>query len=193
MPDWPIALRHAQVEDMVAVIRLIEEAAKWLRDKGTDQWARPWPSRAGRDSRVLASLRQGKTWIGWDNGIPAATITADPEDDPYWPEEFLRDRAVYVHRLVVGRPYRGAGLGAALLDWAGNSGRRDYGARWIRVSAWTTNLGLHAYYRRQGFSECGFHPDDGYPSGARFQKPTAGLRAPGTALFRELLSAGQRV
>jgi ribosomal protein S18 acetylase RimI-like enzyme len=186
MPDWPIALRHATAQDMVAVIRLIEEAAKWLRDKGTDQWARPWPSRAGRDSRVLASLRQGKTWIGFDNGIPAVTITADPEDDPYWPQEFLRDRAVYVHRLVVGRHYKGVGLGAALLDWAGNRGRRDYGARWIRVSAWTTNLGLHAYYRRQGFSACGFHPDDGYPSGARFQKPTAGLAAPGTALFTEM-------
>jgi GNAT superfamily N-acetyltransferase len=178
-------IRRATADELDVVIGLVEETADWLRSMGTDQWARPWPSRAGRDSRILASLHQGKTWIGWDNGIPAATITADPEDDPYWPDEFLRDRAVYVHRLVVGRPYKGVRLGAALLDWAGRTARRDYGARWIRVSAWTTNLGLHAYYRRQGFSPCGSHPDDGYPSGARFQKPTASLPASGSTLFRE--------
>lgn len=185
MPDWPIALRRASARDMPAVIGLIEEAAEWLRGKGTDQWNRPWPNRAGRDSRILAALRAGKTWIAWDNDVPAATITADPEDDPYWPEEFLRDRAVYVHRLVVRLPYKRVGLGAALLDWAGRTAEQDYGARWIRVSAWTTNLGLHAYYRRQGFSACGFHPDDGYPSGARFQKPTDQIVASGPTLFRQ--------
>ena len=86
---------------------------------------------------------------------------------------------------MVGRPYKGVGLGAALLDWAARIARRDYGARWIRVSAWTTNLRLHEYYRRQGFSACGFHPDDGYPSAARFQKPTAHIPGSDPALFRE--------
>jgi GNAT superfamily N-acetyltransferase len=185
MPDWPIALRPGTLGDMAVTTQLIEEAAEWLRDKGTDQWAKPWPNQAGRDSRILASLREGKTWMGWDDDIPAATITADPDDDPYWPEEFLLDRAVYVHRLVVARPYKGVGLGSALLDWAGRVAKRDYDARWIRVSAWTTNLDLHDYYRRQGFSPCGNHPDDGYPSGARFQKSTAFIPDRGSALFRE--------
>jgi GNAT superfamily N-acetyltransferase len=192
MPDWPIGLRRAVVDDIEVIIELIEDAAAWLRGKGTDQWARPWPNRAGRNSRILTSLSQGKTWIGWDNGIPAATITSDPEEDPYWPDDLRREPAVYVHRLVVGRPYQGAGLGAALLDWAGWTARRAYGARWIRVSAWTTNAGLHAYYRRQGFELCGFHADDSYPSAARFQKPAALIPAPGPGLFRESEPPGPR-
>jgi Acetyltransferase (GNAT) family len=185
MADWPIALRRATVDDLTVVIRLIEEAAEWLRGRGTDQWARPWPNRAGRDSRILAALSQGKTWIGWDDSAPAATITADPDEDPYWPDDLLHDPAVYVQRMVVRRPYRGVGLGATLLDWAGWTARRDHGARWIRVSAWTTNTGLHAYFQRQGFLPCGSHADDGYPSAARFQKPTALLPTSGFALFRE--------
>jgi hypothetical protein len=192
MPQWPIALRRATVDDMGVAIRLIEEAAEWLRDKGTDQWARPWPNRAGRDRRILASLNQGKTWIGWDEGIPAATITADPDEDPYWPDDLRRESAIYVHGLVVCRPYRGAGLGAALLGWASWTGRRDHGARWIRVSAWTTNASLHAYLGRQGFLPCGFHPDDGYPSRARFQKSTAPIPAPVPDLFRESWPPGPR-
>jgi GNAT superfamily N-acetyltransferase len=185
MPDWPLALRRASVNDMGIVIRLIDEAAEWLRGKGTDQWAMPWPNRAGRDGRILASLSQGKTWIGWQDRIAAATITADPDHDPYWPDDLRRDPAVYAHRLIVSRPFKGVGLGAALLDWAGRSARDDYGALWIRVSAWTSNTALHAYYRSLGFVPCGFHPDDGYPSAARFQKPTALIQASDSGLLTE--------
>jgi len=192
MPDWPITLRRGTVDDLGTIIRLIEEAAEWLRDKSTDQWARPWPNRAGRDSRILASLSEGKTWIGWDDAVPAATITADPDEDPYWPDDLRREPAIYVHRLIVRRPYSGVGLGAALLDWAGWTARRDHGARWVRVSAWTTNVGLHGYYQGQGFERCGFHPDDGYPSRARFQKSTAPIPAPGPDLFRESWPPGPR-
>jgi GNAT superfamily N-acetyltransferase len=192
MPDWPITLRRAAVEDMGVAVKLIEEAAEWLRDKGTDQWARPWPNRAGRDSRILESLSQGKTWIGWDDAIPAATITADPDEDPYWPDDLRREPAVYVHRLVVRRRYKGAGLGAALLDWVGWTARRAYGARWVRVSAWSTNTGLHGYYQNQGFRQCGFHADDGYPSGARFQKPTPPCPPSGPDLFRVSWTPGPR-
>ena len=192
MPDRPIALRHATVDELGLIVLLLEEAAEWLRGKGTDQWARPWPNRAGRDSRILASLSQDKTWVGWDDAVPAATITADPTADPYWPDDLRREPAVYVHRLVVRRPYSGVGLGAALLNWAGWTARRDHGAQWIRVSAWTTNTGLHDYYRRQGFVACGFHPDDGYPSRARFQKPTEPIPADGPSLFRGLFRESWR-
>lgn len=185
MPDVPLALSRATDDvDMAVIIRLIQEAADWLRTKNTDQWARPWPDRTGRDSMIRAAIGQGKSWICWDNGTPVATITADRDGNPYWPEEDRAEPSVYVHRLVVSRQYAGAGLGAALLDWAGCSARREHGAKWIRVSVWTTNHRLHAYYQRQGFSLCGFHPDDGYPSAARFQKPTADISAAGSALFR---------
>jgi GNAT superfamily N-acetyltransferase len=187
MPDWPLALLQAKDEDadLAVILQLIQEAAGWLQAKKIDQWAKPWPNRADRDSRIQAGLRQGKSWICWDDGTPAATITADPDEDPYWSEEGGTEPAVYVHRLVVSRQYAGSGLGGALFDWAGRTARREHGARWIRVSAWTTNHRLHAYYRGQGFSQCGFHPDDGYPFAARFQKPTARISPVDSGLFRQ--------
>ncbi len=157
---------------MARITGLIDEAAEWLPSKNTDQWAKPWPSLAGRDSRILASLRAGKTWICWGHGAAAATLTTDPDPDPYW-SHHPPSPAVYVHRLVVARAYGGLGLGAALLNWAGRTGRLAHGANVMRISAWTTNVGLHDYYRRQGFSLRGFHPDDGYPSRARFEKLTS--------------------
>jgi GNAT superfamily N-acetyltransferase len=188
MPDWPLALsRSTAVEaDLAVIVRLIQEAADWLQTQDTDQWAKPWPDQAGLESRIWAGLGQGKSWICRDGAIPAATITADPDVDPYWTGSGQPESAIYVHRLVVSRQYAGTGLGAALLDWAGRTGRREHGARWIRVSAWTTNRRLHAYYRKQGFSLCGYHPDDGYPSGARFQKRTADIPLAESALFQQI-------
>lgn len=173
MPVWPLTLGRAETVDMARIIGLIDEAADWLGRKNTDQWAKPWPNRTSRDSRILASLHAGKTWICWDRGIAAATLTTDPDPDPYWPPHHPARPAVYVHRLVVARGYAGLGLGAALLNWAGRTGRLAHDANVVRISAWTTNLGLHDYYYRQGFSLQGFHPDNGYPSRARFEKLTS--------------------
>jgi GNAT superfamily N-acetyltransferase len=162
MTRWPLALRRASEHDLGVIVRLIEDAAAWLGTKNTDQWARPWPSRTGRDGRILADLRRGRTWIGWDGAAPAATVT-----------------------VVVDRSYARVGLGAELLNWAGRTGRRDHGAIWIRVNAWTTNRQLHAYYRRQGFSLCGLSVDDSYPSAALFHKPTRHIKATSRGLFIE--------
>src|SRR5450759_28644 len=164
------ALRRATERDHEVIIRLIDAAAEWLRTKNTDQWEQPWPSVEDRSHRIVKDIRLDKTWIAWDGGLPAATITIDSAHSPVWPAEKIRDRAVYVCRLVVNRSHSGQGLGAALLDWAGLRAMRRHAARWVRVDVWTTNKALHAYYRRQGFGSCGVSREiDHYPAAALFQ------------------------
>jgi hypothetical protein len=75
-------------------------------------------------------------------------------------------------------------LGGQLLDWAGWKAWREHQALWVRLNAWTTNQRLHDYYRRQGFEFCGYSPDEGYPTGAMFQRP-ADARPPEPTLFWE--------
>jgi GNAT superfamily N-acetyltransferase len=157
---------------MGRIVCLIEDAGAWLRSQGIDQWNRPWPTRAGRDSRIEAHLKAHKTWIAWDGDRPAATFAADTRPDAYWPPPEQREPAVYVHRLVVDRGYAGHGLGAALLDWTALQARRCHGAVWIRLNVWTTNEKLHRYYERIGFRRCERGIDDGYPSAALFQRRT---------------------
>ena len=185
MGRLPLILRRATKANIDDIIGLIEERAKWLEEQNKDQWRRPWPNRAARDGRILAGLRADKTWICWDNGTAAATITADPEPNMAWPDTFRDEPAIYVHRLVVGLEYAHRDLGGRLLDWAGWNGWRDHGAVWVRLTAWTTNFELHAYYRKQRFDFCGRHPDDGYPSGVMFQKPTELAKPPDPGLFLE--------
>ncbi|HEX7270228.1 MAG TPA: GNAT family N-acetyltransferase [Streptosporangiaceae bacterium] len=185
MGELPLVLGRSHERDHDAIIGLIDAAAEWLRTKNTDQWAQPWPSEDDRNHRIRRDLIAGRTWIAWQGGIPAATITADRAINPIWPAETRREPAVYVCRLVVSRAFAGRGLGAALLDWAGLSARRCHGARWTRVDVWTTNTALHGYYLRQGFKFCGFSEAFGYyPSAALFQKETGRVRPAGQPPFR---------
>jgi GNAT superfamily N-acetyltransferase len=185
-PKLSLVLRRAVESDFAVIVDLSNEASQWLRTKNTDQWAHPWPDRTQRDQRIMTAIRAGRTWTLWDGDQPAATITASPADDGIWPEESRGEPAVYVSRLVVRRLYAGNALGAQLLDWAGLRASSEYGARWIRVDAWTTNTELHNYLRRLGFDFSGFSQISDYPSAALFQKPTDQIRPPKTPLYREL-------
>lgn len=148
---YPFALRRATPEDLPDVRRLVRDVAKWLRtSKDTDQWAKPWPTREGRDQRLLAGLEKGETWIVWDGDTPAATVTiATRANTAVWSnpahECNLSEPAVYVHRLITARDYAGRGLGAELIDWAGLRGQRLYDAKWIRIDVWSSNTALHDY------------------------------------------------
>jgi GNAT superfamily N-acetyltransferase len=185
MDELPLTLRRADLDDHDVIVGLIDAAAEWLRTKNTDQWSQPWPSEEDRRHRILHDLIAGKTWIAWDGGTPAATITTDPAQNPVWPAESRDEPAVYVTRMVVSRAFAGRGLGAALLDWAGLRARCLHGARWVRVDVWTTNTALHAYYRRQGFVFCGFsNTSRYYLSVALFQKETGLIQPTGQTLFR---------
>jgi hypothetical protein len=113
-----------------------------------------------------------------DDGLPVATITCRPHGSPrLWTQSQRSDLAVYVSRLIVSRSYAGSGLGAELINWAGKWARQQYGARWIRIDVWTTNIALHSYYKRQEFRFLKFCEDAEYPSAALFQKATASSEA----------------
>jgi GNAT superfamily N-acetyltransferase len=181
---------------------LVREAVEWLRtSKDTDQWANPWPDRAGQRDRILNDLLKGKTWIVWDGTTAAATITVDTEEpldlneQPVWPAHKRHEPALYVRRVIVSRRYAGLGLGAALLDWAAAVAKRDHDAELIRVDVWTTNTDLHSYYEGQHFIRReGRDPREltGYPSQALFEREVTQLRSDFARLFMEEKDPSQR-
>lgn len=169
-----LQIRPAKISDLEQILYFIDEAANWLRTKGTNQWATPWPDREARDARVERDLQGGRTWMVEDDSVPIATITCRPHGSPrLWTESQRTDLAVYVSRLIVSRSYAGRGLGVELVNWAGKWARQQYRAQWIRVDVWTTNDALHTYYKDQGFDFLGVCDIEDYPSAALFEMTTA--------------------
>jgi len=182
-------IRPATAHDMPAIIGLIDTSAAWLqKHKNTNQWAKPWPDEKTRDGRITRGIARRQTWMVEDGGALAGTLTYRKRANPdLWTDEELNEqRAVYVSRLIVDRAYSGQGLGAALIDWAGMRGIQEWRADWIRVDVWTTNVGLHNYYKGQHFEYVRTveveHEWD-YPSAVLFQKQTAEIDRASTAKF----------
>lgn len=159
----------ANTADLDDIVRLRENATKWLRTKQTDQWQQPWPTAEDARERVLEGLQKGTTWIVRLSAEAVATFVVDRFSDPrLWTESEQSERALYVHRFVVHRNYSGIKLGATLMDLIGALAAHD-GYRWLRVDVWTTNKKLQRYYRKIGFKKVRTIKGD-YPSGALLQR-----------------------
>ena len=177
--EKPLKLEFATLDDMDDILGLIDEASRWLRTKGKDQWAVPWPDREQRDARIRKGLVNRKTVIVRHGDTAVATVTmANLRNPKVWVEGSCTadltkraGRAVYLHRPITARKYAGHGLGESLINWAEKYARARYGAQWTRIDVWTTNTDLHRYYENLGFKPCGRCPDRRYPSGALFERP----------------------
>lgn len=181
----PLPIRPAEPDDMKTIIGLIGEAAAWLRTKGTDQWAEPWPDEAARDERISRGIQSRSTWIAEHRGQPIATVTyREKGNQNLWTRAEQRDRAVYVSRLIVSRAWAGDEIGNALIDWAAHQALKGWGAEWIRIDVWTTNIALHNYYKERHFIPVRVcEMEDDYPSAALFQRPTAEIDEAAAARF----------
>ncbi|MCW3036180.1 MAG: GCN5-related N-acetyltransferase [Actinobacteria bacterium] len=149
---------------------ILAEAATWLASKGIDQW----PAAGFREAGTLRRIRQGSVYLAYAAGEPVATITLDTWADPeLW--KGASDDAGYVHRLAVRRPWAGRGIGAALLDWAGQRVAAS-GGRWLRLDCMRDNQPLHDYYLRLGFEHIRTIELRHRPSGSLFQRGAPSVR-----------------
>jgi ribosomal protein S18 acetylase RimI-like enzyme len=158
-------LRPAQRDDLPAVMALLGEAAAWLAGRRIVQW----PANGFPRSRIAGGVGRGTVYLlTTTKNVPAATVTVDAAADPeFWVDD--RD-ALYVHKLATGRAFAGQGLGAHLLDWAGDLADSD-GRHWLRLDCAKQNPGLQDFYRRQGFAHLRTVDLPHRASGALFQRP----------------------
>lgn len=175
IPYTGYCIRIARPDELDSILGLIDHAAAWVREKkNTRQWARPWPSRDGRQKRAYEALLNRETWLLFDRERPIGTVSIRLiGHEELWTAQERETEAVYLHRLVIHRDYAGLGLGAELIEWAGRTGAsQQQRAELIRIDVWTDNTELHDYYRRQGFRDVAVRStSDSTPSGALFEKP----------------------
>lgn len=163
-------IRRARPDEAHTVAAMWTEAGQWLATIGSDQWQYP-----ARTERIVASIAAGECWLVDQDDEPVATVTLDGYADPdFWTAADDPGSALYVHRMVVRRRAAGAGLGPALLDWAGSRAERA-GRSWLRLDAWRTNHRLRSYYEGQGFALVRVVDVPHRRSGALYQRP-AGVR-----------------
>ncbi|KAG0094750.1 hypothetical protein BGZ93_006822 [Podila epicladia] len=150
------SFRPAEPKELDIFIDILERAAEWMVANKLNQWI--------PGSFVAPNTRSG-TIIG--------TFTlnyTDAFDEMLW-KDLVEDwsDAVYLHRLVVEREYKGYGLGPKALMFAEVEGLKR-GKHYLRLDCMADNKLLKAYYREKAhFKELEDYP--GERLFGRFERP----------------------
>lgn len=159
------------------VVRLRDDAAAWLIDRGIVQW-RPGELPV---TWVEQLVRQHGVWLLRHNDTLIGTVTVLWEDPIVWGRR--DDEAGYVHGLVIDRRFAGLGVGHELLAWAEGAIAASRRER-ARLDCVRTNGPLRSYYEEAGYRHVGYRefPDiDWAHETALYEKP---LRPSGTTGLR---------
>ncbi len=68
-PGGALAIRRATPADLDSVMALLEEAARWLRARGIDQWPEWLPRQP-----VAEAIERGECYLARLDGQPAGTL-----------------------------------------------------------------------------------------------------------------------
>jgi ribosomal protein S18 acetylase RimI-like enzyme len=163
-----LEVRQARSEDIDEIVATLTEAARWLLERGIEQWPDPFPH-----DRVERLVGRGEFFVARLDGEPAGSLVLRWSDPSFWGER--PEDAGYVHALAVRRAYAGQELGARLLEWA-EARVAEAGREFLRLDCMAENAALRGYYERLGFEPCGEAPVDGFVA-ARYERRCRG-RAP---------------
>jgi GNAT superfamily N-acetyltransferase len=144
MTDWEeFAVIQATDSDTSALLRLRDEAARWLLSRGIDQW---------RVGEIPYSWDRGGDYfifVLWHGEDRVGTVTILWDDPVIWGEQPVP--AGYVHNLIVARPFAGQGLGVELLRWAENYVKNESGRRLARLDCGARSRTLRDLYESVGY------------------------------------------
>ncbi|GAA0610154.1 GNAT family N-acetyltransferase [Streptomyces crystallinus] len=151
-PPPPLDFRPAREGDIPTLVGLYDDAARWMRSTGIDQW-QPGEKDVPHFRRRIA---EGEVWLALtaDGGV-AGAYELWWEDEPAWgtrPPE-----AGYVHRLMTDRATAPAGTGRALLAHA-EQRIAAAGRPLSRLDFKASSPGLRAYYESAGYTVAGEQP-----------------------------------
>lgn len=140
-------VREAGPDDTEVVAGLLDEATRWVGERGFEQWPLPFP----RD-QIADAIARGEVFVAEEDGEPVATVTILTDDPQYWGAQ--PPDALYVHKLAVARAHAGRGLGTDVIEWADRRAV-SLGRRFLRLDCLGDSEGIRRYYERLGFEHRG--------------------------------------
>ncbi|MBT2482861.1 GNAT family N-acetyltransferase [Streptomyces sp. ISL-94] len=150
--DDGILFRPAVEKDAGTLVQLYDEAARWMRKQGIEQW-KPGDKDA---AHFLAKMRDGEVWLAGDaDGRVVGAYELWWSDEEAWGVQ--PPVAGYVHRLMVARGAAPAGAGRRMLEHAERRIART-GRERARLDCVSTNPRLLAYYQGAGYRVAGEFP-----------------------------------
>lgn len=151
-----IYLRKAKLSDVADVTPIIEQARKFLRESGSDQWQAEYPAKRDIESFIGQDVGYVLVVDAQVAGFCAVITGEDTQYTKIYDGSWLNDSLDYVtvHCLALSDQYRGLGLTKYLfsniLTLMQARGYNDF-----RVDTHPANAVMQAVFEREGFEKRG--------------------------------------
>jgi predicted N-acetyltransferase YhbS len=142
-----VNVREARREDIKVVARLLDEASRWVGERGFEQWPLPFPR-----TQIAEAIARGEVFVAEHDGEAVGTVTILTADPQYWGAR--PPDALYVHKLAVARAHAGRGFGTDVIGWADRRAA-SLGRQYLRLDCLGDSTGIRRYYERLGFEHRG--------------------------------------
>jgi GNAT superfamily N-acetyltransferase len=163
-------LRPAKTADLDRILAVVEDARRFLKESGVDQWQGGYPERA----LLAEDIERGACHICALEGRAAGLVSVffrhedcyDAVENGRW----MTGDAPYAafHRLAVHSEYRGRGVASGLMAYLENLAR-EKGVLGLRGDTHRENRAMRGMLEKRGFVPCGtiYLNGRGDPRGAR--------------------------
>ena len=144
-----VEIVQAESEDYETVLSILQEAAKWLEDKGVPLWKH----NELKEEFIRPHVEAGMYYLAKIGNETAACFRYQLEDLEYWDDVPHADSA-FVHRVAVRRKFAGQNVAEAMIAFAKQKAKADK-KRYLRLDC--ANRGkLRKLYESFGFK---FHSE----------------------------------
>ncbi|WP_343210487.1 GNAT family N-acetyltransferase [Anaerolentibacter hominis] len=145
-------IRRAEMNDLPAIMKLIEETVTIMEKEGNTQWGPAYPL----ESDFREDILSGSLWVYETAEILAGVVcinqaASQKYDRISWK---LPAPALIIHRMAVSPAVRRCGIGTALLNFAERQAAAS-GIATLRTDTFCKNPGMNSLFQRTGFSLAG--------------------------------------
>lgn len=151
-----LVFRHSAMEDIDAMMDVVEAGKELLYSLGIDQWQKGYPNR----ELLISDVKEGIGYVITDGGriagICAVTFTDEEAYRGIRGAWLTPDTCLYatIHRGAIARSCQGKGLTGFLFSSVADMAR-EHGAVSLRADTHPENIGMQRSLEKAGFVRCG--------------------------------------
>ncbi len=147
-----ITFKKAAKADIELLLQVLKGAAQKISKKGVDHWQYWIDPPIEKISWVKEGIENGEYFFMSHRGDPLGIIRIMDQDLVYWSASQNRERAKYIHSLVIFEAHNGKGIGQKVIDAVASLARKE-GCLYLRLDCDANNSKLCQYYEKQGFTK----------------------------------------
>ena len=148
--------RLAASSDVDRIMEIIEDAQRFLKESGVDQWQNGYPTREIYETDIEKGCCHVFTVEGAVAGVISVFFENEESYKLVYDGEWLTGDAQHAlfHRAAVGKEYRGMGIAGQMLSYAENLAL-DNGFKSLRGDTHRDNKAMRGLLEKRGFVHCG--------------------------------------